>query len=67
MRPCFCRLVSVEGASLVERQTKALFGDVRDLQSQMQSAVGQDAASMEELMQRVQQARRASLATGALV
>ncbi|GAB4818218.1 hypothetical protein N2152v2_005264 [Parachlorella kessleri] len=60
------RLVSVEGASLVERQTKALFGDVRDLQSQMQSAVGQDAASMEELMQRVQQARRASLATGAL-
>ena len=50
------RLVTVEGAALVERQTKALFGDVKTLQSQMQQIVGEDAASMEELMQRVQQA-----------
>ena len=50
------RLVTTEGAALVERQTKALFGDVRALQSQMQEAVGENAASMEELMQRVQEA-----------
>lgn len=50
------RLVTIEGAALVERQTKALFGDVKALQTQMQEAVGSDAASMEELMQRVQQA-----------
>ncbi len=56
------RLVSVEGAALVERQTNALFGDVRELQAQMQSTVGQDAASMEELMQRVQQVGRKGLA-----
>lgn len=52
-----CRLVTLEGAALVERQTKALFGDLRTLQSEMQNAVGQDAMSMEELMQRVQQVR----------
>jgi hypothetical protein len=50
------RLVTAEGAALVERQTKALFGDVKGLQSEMQSAVGDTASSMEELMQRVQQA-----------
>ena len=50
------RLVTVEGAALVERQTKALFGDVKALQTQMQEAVGSDAASMDELMARVQQA-----------
>ena len=50
------RLVTTEGSTLVERQTKALFGDVKALQSQMQEVVGQDAASVEELMQRVQQA-----------
>lgn len=50
------RLVTTEGAALVERQTKALFGDVKTLQSQMQQIVGEDAASMEELMKRVQQA-----------
>lgn len=50
------RLVTIEGAALVERQTKALYGDVKALQTQMQEAVGSDAASMEELMQRVQQA-----------
>jgi hypothetical protein len=50
------RLVTVEGSALVERQTKALFGDVKQLQQEMQKAVGQDATSMDELMQRVQQA-----------
>lgn len=50
------KLVTMEGAALVERQTKALFGDVKALQAQMQEVVGQDARSMEELMGRVQQA-----------
>lgn len=50
------RLVTTEGAALVERQSKALFGDVKALQAQMQEAVGEDAGSMEELMQRVQRA-----------
>jgi hypothetical protein len=50
------RLFSVEGAALVERQTEALFGDPKALQREMQEAVGQDAASVEELMKRVQEA-----------
>ena len=50
------RLVTAEGSALVERQTKALFGDVKALQTQMQEAVGSDAVSVEELMERVQQA-----------
>lgn len=50
------RLVTREGAALVERQTEALFGDAKKLQEEMQDAIGQDAASMEELMQRVQEA-----------
>ena len=50
------KLVTVEAAGLVERQTNALFGDVRDLQNEMQSAVGSNASSMEELMERVQKA-----------
>lgn len=50
------RLVTVEGAALVDRQTKALFGDVKKLNQEMQDAVGQDATSVEELMERVQQA-----------
>ena len=45
---------SLEGASLVDVQTTALFGNLRDLQEQMQKAVGQDATSIEELMQKVQ-------------
>ncbi|KAK9820618.1 hypothetical protein WJX72_012335 [[Myrmecia] bisecta] len=48
------RLVSAEGAALVEMQTSALFGNLSVLQKQMQEAVGQDANSMEELMERVQ-------------
>ena len=31
---------------LTERQTQALFGDIKALQADMQSAVGQDASSM---------------------
>lgn len=50
------RLVTIEGGALVERQTKALYGDVKALQTQMQEIVGQDAESMEELMRRVQAA-----------
>ena len=46
----------MEGAALVERQTRALFGDIKQLQQQMQEAVGKNAISMEDLMQRVQQA-----------
>lgn len=49
----FC-MQSQEGAALVEVQTSALFGDLKVLQTQMQEAVGQDASSIEELMQRVQ-------------
>ena len=49
------RIVSAEAAMLVERQTSTLFGDVHLLQKEMQEAVGQDASSMEELMNRMQQ------------
>ncbi|KAL3131693.1 hypothetical protein ABBQ38_007985 [Trebouxia sp. C0009 RCD-2024] len=48
--------VSQEGAALIDVQTTALFGNLRDLQVQMQKAVGQDATSVEELMQKVQDA-----------
>ena len=47
-------LQSLEGASLVDVQTTALFGNLRVLQEQMQKAVGQDATSIEDLMQKVQ-------------
>lgn len=50
------RLVTIEGAALVERQTKALFGDAKALQQQMQAAVGDNVTSVEDLMQRVQKA-----------
>ncbi|CAK0743020.1 hypothetical protein CVIRNUC_001438 [Coccomyxa viridis] len=50
------QVVSAEGAALVEAQTSALFGDLKQLQRQMQEAVGTDATSMEELMERVQNA-----------
>lgn len=45
---------SIEGASLVDVQVTALFGNLKELQEQMQSAVGQNATSIEELMQKVQ-------------
>jgi antitoxin component HigA of HigAB toxin-antitoxin module len=50
------RLVSAEGQALVETQSKALFGDVKQLTRQMQEAVGPDVSSLEEVMQRVQEA-----------
>lgn len=52
--PGAARLVSAEGAALVETQSSALFGDVTTLARQMQEAIGQDATSLEEVMQRVQ-------------
>jgi hypothetical protein len=36
----------MESAQLTERQTQALFGDIKGLQADMQAAVGQDAGSM---------------------
>lgn len=50
------RVVSVEGAALVERQTSALLGDIKKLTAQMQAAVGDDASSMQEAMQRMARA-----------
>ncbi|KXZ55990.1 hypothetical protein GPECTOR_2g1542 [Gonium pectorale] len=50
------RIVSVEGAALVERQTSALLGDIKKLTAQMQEAVGDDAGSMEEAMERMARA-----------
>ena len=46
----------MESAQLTERQTQALFGDIKGLQRDMQEAVGQDASSMEEIMARVREA-----------
>ena len=40
----------------METQSTALFGDVKQLTRQMQEAVGKDVNSLEEVMQRVQQA-----------
>lgn len=50
------RVVSAEGAALVERQTAALFGDIKDLTKQMQEAVGGGVGSAEELYSRIQAA-----------
>ena len=50
------RVVSAEGGALVEAQVQALFGDLGALQRQMAEAVGDDAASMDDLMARVQKA-----------
>ncbi|KAF8065452.1 UV-B-induced protein [Scenedesmus sp. PABB004] len=54
------RVVSAEGAALVERQTTALFGDIKALTQQMQEAVGQDVSSAEELYARIQAAVQGS-------
>lgn len=62
-----CRLVSVEGQALVETQSTALFGDVKQLTRQMQEAVGTDVSSLEEVMQRVQQAVEQEKVGGTLV
>ncbi|GFH15812.1 uncharacterized protein HaLaN_12117 [Haematococcus lacustris] len=50
------RIVSTEGAALVERQTSALLGDIKVLAAQVQAAVGKDASSMEEVMERMAKA-----------
>lgn len=50
------RIVSQEGAALVERQTSALFGDIKELTKQMQAAVGAEAQSLEDLYARIAQA-----------
>lgn len=47
----------------METQTTALFGDITLLAKQMQEAIGQDASSMEEVMQRVQVPTCPALAT----
>ncbi|GIL70147.1 hypothetical protein Vretimale_3398 [Volvox reticuliferus] len=50
------RVVSVEGAALVERQTSALLGDIKKLTAQMQEAVGDNASSMQEAIERMAKA-----------
>jgi len=50
------QILSLEAAALVERQSTALFGDAKELQAQMSEVVGDDASSMEDLMQRVEEA-----------
>ncbi|GLI59000.1 hypothetical protein VaNZ11_000823 [Volvox africanus] len=50
------RVVSVEGAALVERQTSALLGDIKKLTTQMQEAVGDNASSMQEAIERMAKA-----------
>lgn len=47
------RIVSQEGAALVERQTSALFGDVKVLTKHMQEALGDNITSVEQLYQRI--------------
>jgi hypothetical protein len=49
-------VLSLEAASLVERQSSALFGDIKELQTQMQAVIGEDASSMEDLMKRISDA-----------
>jgi len=50
------RIVSHEGAALVERQTTALFGSLEQLTQQMAQAIGGDVSSREEFMQRMNNA-----------
>ncbi|EFJ50713.1 hypothetical protein VOLCADRAFT_88515 [Volvox carteri f. nagariensis] len=50
------RVVSVEGAALVERQTSALLGDIKKLTTQMQEVVGDNASSMQEAIERMAKA-----------
>ncbi|GLC43853.1 hypothetical protein PLESTB_000915300 [Pleodorina starrii] len=50
------RVVSVEGAALVERQTSALLGDIKKLTAQMQEVVGDNASSMQEAIERMAKA-----------
>ena len=50
------RIVSAEGAALVERQTSAVLGDIKKLTAEIQAAVGRDASSMDEVMERMAKA-----------
>jgi len=50
------RIVSAEGAALVERQTAAVLGDIKKLTKQIQNAVGKDVTSMEQVMERMAKA-----------
>lgn len=50
------RIVSAEGAALVERQTSAVLGDIQRLTQEIQAAVGRDASSMDEVMERMAKA-----------
>lgn len=50
------RVLTQEVSALVERQTQALFGDVKALQRQMQEAVGAGVGSVEDLLHRVESA-----------
>jgi hypothetical protein len=50
------RIVSHEGAALVERQTTALFGSVEHLTQQMSQAIGSEVKSREDFMQRMNDA-----------
>jgi len=49
------RIVSLEGVALAERQTGALFGSLEELQKELMEAVGDNATTPEELMQRVRE------------
>ncbi|KAG1679460.1 hypothetical protein FOA52_007752 [Chlamydomonas sp. UWO 241] len=50
------RIVSLEGAALVERQTSAVLGDIKQLTRQIQEEVGKDVSSMEQVMERMAKA-----------
>eukprot|EP00195_Chlamydomonas_chlamydogama_P006118 CAMPEP_0202908678 /NCGR_PEP_ID=MMETSP1392-20130828/46850_1 /ASSEMBLY_ACC=CAM_ASM_000868 /TAXON_ID=225041 /ORGANISM="Chlamydomonas chlamydogama, Strain SAG 11-48b" /LENGTH=418 /DNA_ID=CAMNT_0049598121 /DNA_START=84 /DNA_END=1340 /DNA_ORIENTATION=+ len=50
------RIVSAEGAALVERQATALLGDIKKLTAQMQSVVGTDATSKDQVLERMARA-----------
>lgn len=49
-------LLSLESVALVQEYESVLFGNLNDLQAEMMDIVGQDASSMEELMDRVSKA-----------
>ena len=51
------QILSGEGATLVERQTRGLFGDISELQEEMQGVLGQEVlSSPEELLMKLQKA-----------
>lgn len=48
------RVLSAEAAEVVQRQTTAVCGDVKKLMKEMRSVIGDDAISLEEVLQRVE-------------